>query len=82
MYAQVIKSDMRVNLIGGEEEGLPIEHTAVICVDIGERTDVELGMKYDVETGNFSATPSGPSTEPPSIESRVAAIEEALLTML
>lgn len=53
MFAQVLKSDMRVNLIGGANEGLPIEHAAVICVDIGERTDIKLYMKYDEENGVF-----------------------------
>ncbi|MBR0596971.1 hypothetical protein [Sinanaerobacter chloroacetimidivorans] len=53
MYAQVLKTDMRVNLIGDSDKGLPIEHPAVICVDIGDRTDVKLGMKYDKEKGLF-----------------------------
>lgn len=44
---------MRVNLIGGKEEGLPIEHPLVICVDIGDRTDLEVYMKYNEETGEF-----------------------------
>lgn len=53
MYAQIIKADMRVNLIGGVDEGLPIEHPEVICVDIGDRTDVKVYMRYDSEAEEF-----------------------------
>lgn len=86
MYAQVLKSDMRVNLIGGNEEGLPIEHPLVICVDIGKRTDVELYMKYNEKTGEFyheqPPEPQPPSPEPPTVEDRLMAVEEALLMIL
>lgn len=52
-YAQILKRDMKVGLIGGAAEGLPITHQSVICIDIGERIDIKVGMKYDEATGNF-----------------------------
>lgn len=54
MWAQVLKvTGNKVNLIGDESVGLPIVHPDVICVDIGERTDVELFMTYNEGTGEF-----------------------------
>lgn len=50
IYAQVLKEDMMVNLIGGRNEGLPINHPAVIVVDITERVDkdeIKVSMTYD-----------------------------------
>lgn len=52
-YAQVLRSDMRVNLIGGKEEGLPINLDSVICVNVSGRTDVKLYMKYNEKTDEF-----------------------------
>lgn len=57
MYAQILKSNMRVNLIGGEPEGLPIEHPLVICLDITNIPDVKIGMKYNPETNTFYEKP-------------------------
>lgn len=86
MYAQILKSDMRVNLIGGSEEGLPVEHPLVVCVNIGDRTDVEVYMKYNEETGEFyweePPEPQQPSPDPPTMEDRLMAVEEALLMIL
>ena len=39
IYAQVLKEDMKVNLIGGKNEGLPITHPSVMMIDITERED-------------------------------------------
>lgn len=50
IYAQVLKEDMKVNLIGGRNEGLPINHPAVIVVDITDRADkeeIKVAMTYD-----------------------------------
>lgn len=50
IYAQVLKEDMKVNLIGGRNEGLPINHPAVIVVDITDRADkeeIKIAMTYD-----------------------------------
>lgn len=45
---------MIVNLIGGQEVGLPIEHQEVLCVDIGDNNiGVELFMFYDQEKDMF-----------------------------
>ena len=53
MYAQVLRYDMKVNLIGGEEVGIPVDSSLVICVDIGDRQDVQEGMSYNEATGEF-----------------------------
>lgn len=86
MYAQILKSDMRVNLIGGREEGLPVEHPLVVCVDIGDRIDVEVYMKYNEETGEFyweeNPEPQPAGLQPPSVEDRLMAVEEALLMII
>lgn len=66
IYAQVLKADMRVNLIGGKNEGLPIIHPAVIVIDITDRTDrdeIKVSMKYDVEADTFSYVDVETSTE-------------------
>lgn len=57
IYAQILKEDMRVNLIGGRNEGLPINHPAVIVVDITDRADkdeIKVSMSYDIETDKFA----------------------------
>lgn len=57
VYAQILKEDMRVNLIGGRNEGLPINHPAVIIVDITDRADkdeIKVSMSYDIETDTFA----------------------------
>ena len=85
MYAQVLKNrGYLVNLVGGSEVGLPIEHPDVICIDIGDRTDVKENMTYNPETNSFTDSfPSlEPSPEPPTTEDRLMAVEEALLMIL
>lgn len=57
IYAQVLKENMKVNLIGGRNEGLPINHPAVIIVDITDRADkdeIKVSMSYDIETDTFA----------------------------
>ncbi len=56
-YAQILKEDMRVNLIGGRNEGLPINHPAVIVIDITDRADknnIKVAMTYDPVTDVFA----------------------------
>ena len=57
-YAQILKSDNTVNLIGGTDLGLPVEnHNLVYCIDITDRADkdnIELYMVYNSETDTFS----------------------------
>lgn len=60
MYAQILKETMIVNLIGGKEVGLPLEHPMVICIDISEhpqRNELKVGMSYDVNTDIFCDAP-------------------------
>ena len=48
---------MRVNLIGGRNEGLPINHPAVIVIDITDRADkndIKVAMTYDQDTDTFA----------------------------
>lgn len=57
VYAQILKEDMKVNLIGGRNEGLPINHPAVIVVDITDRADkdaIKVAMTYDPITDAFA----------------------------
>lgn len=54
LYAQIIRGNNKVVLIGDERIGLPIEnHPLAYCVDITGRTDVEIGMSYNEETKQF-----------------------------
>lgn len=56
-YAQILKADNSVILIGGAEVGLPVwEHELVYCIDITDRTEetIELYMIYDQETDTFA----------------------------
>lgn len=68
-YAQILKLDNTVNLIGGTEMGLPVEnHELVYCIDITNRVDkdtIEVYMIYDKETNTFTFPPTQePPTEP------------------
>ncbi|MDD3229761.1 MAG: hypothetical protein PHE09_11150 [Oscillospiraceae bacterium] len=78
MYAQVLKSTMKVNLIGGASEGLPLEHELTYCLDIGDRKDISVGMTFDESTGLFSdPTPEEPLDPEidPTPEERLSSIE-------
>lgn len=52
MYAQICKLDNRVALIGGVEDGLPINNELSYSIPITDET-VETGMFYDLKTGTF-----------------------------
>lgn len=55
MFAQILKHNMMVDLIGGEEVGLPINHPSIICMDLANRADtVEVGMYYNPTLDTFS----------------------------
>lgn len=75
-YAQILKSDNTVNLIGGLEVGLPIgEHPLAYCIDITDRTDtIELCTIYDQTADIFYypepiPTPAEPSADEKLIDS-------------
>ena len=86
-YAQILKSDNTVNLIGGKEVGLPIsEHPLAYCIDITDRTEaIELYMVYDSATDTFAfpepiPTPAEPSADEQLIDSyTLTLIEKDLL---
>ncbi|WP_276934063.1 hypothetical protein [Dielma fastidiosa] len=75
IYAQVLKEDMKVNLIGGKNEGLPITHPSVMMIDITEREDrdsIKVSMVYDAETDIFSYIESEP---PVNVEKEIEATQ-------
>lgn len=86
-YAQILKSDNTVNLVGGKEVGLPIgEHPLAYCIDITNRTEaIELYMVYDSTTDTFAfhepiPTPDEPSTNEKFIDTyTLSLIENDLL---
>lgn len=72
-YAQILKSDNTVNLIGGHEVGLPIgEHPLAYCIDITDRTDIiELYMIYDQTTDAFYYSEPIPTPAEPSADEKL-----------
>ena len=80
-YAQILKSDNTVNLIGGTEMGLPVyDHELVYCIDITDREDkdtIEVYMIYDEETDIFAFPP----TPEPQPEPTTPTLTEADLLM-
>lgn len=88
IYAQILKNNNRVNLIGGlQDKGLyefdlPLAYT----VDITDRSDkdtIQIGMVYDKDSDAFTeyVEPDIPETEPikeeaePTIEDTLAQIQ-------
>ena len=71
-YAQLLKSNNKVNLIGGNEVGLPIfEHELCYCIDITDRDDeIQVNMVYspDMDTFAFPVGSETPIFEPPSLK--------------
>ena len=54
IYAQVLKENYRVNLIGGKEKGLyPFDLRLAFTVDITDRPGVTVGMKYNPSLDEF-----------------------------
>ena len=76
-YAQILKSDNTVNLIGGAELGLPVEnHNLVYCIDITDRADkneIELYMVYNAETDTFSFPQEEGTEKAVSLEDQIRA---------
>ena len=81
-YAQILKSDNTVNLIGGAELGLPVhDHPLVSCIDITDRTDtIELYMVYDASTNTFAYPNPVPEAEPTDPMTEV--IDKYTLTLI
>ena len=65
IYAQIRKSDMVVNLIGGIELGIyKFDLPLAFTVDITDRADkdtIKIGMQYDRETNSFKEYVPEPS---------------------
>ena len=76
-YAQILKSDNTVNLIGGTEFGLPVEnHNLVYCIDITDRADkdnIELYMVYNSETDTFGFPQVEEAEKTVSLEDQIKA---------
>lgn len=54
IYAQVLKENYRVNLIGGKEVGLyPFDLRLAFTVDVTDRPGVAVGMKYNPSLDEF-----------------------------
>lgn len=54
IYAQVLKENYRVNLIGGKEVGLyPFDLRLAFTVDVTDRPGVKVGMKYNPSLDEF-----------------------------
>lgn len=54
IYAQVIKENCRVNLIGGREVGLyPFDLRSAFTVDVTDRPGVKVGMLYNPSLDEF-----------------------------
>ena len=54
IYAQVLKENYRVNMIGGKEKGLyPFDLRLAFTVDITDRPGVAVGMKYNPSLDEF-----------------------------
>lgn len=74
IYAQVLKENMRVNLIGGKEVGLyPFDLRLAFTVDVTDRPGVKVGMRYNPSLGDFEAddtafTLAEPDREPTADE--------------
>lgn len=68
VYAQVIKENMRVNMIGGAEQGLyPFDLRKAFTVDITDRPGVAVGMVYNPALDEFQDDGKGfslPDHEP------------------
>lgn len=69
VYAQVVKANMRVNMIGGATDGLyPFDLRLAFTVDITDRPGVRVGMLYNPALDEFQDDGKGfslPSREPP-----------------
>ena len=82
MYAQIRKEDNIVVLIGGEEVGLPVyDHPLVKCIDVGHRTDIEVGMKYDSVSGEFFENMDPPEPQILSIDKKIETLQNENKTL-
>lgn len=54
IYAQMLKNNHEVVLVGGSEVGLPVnDHELVYCIELDENDTVLVGMIYDLEEKVF-----------------------------
>lgn len=80
IYAQVLKENMRVNLIGGKEKGLyPFDLRLAFTVDITDRPGVKVGMKYNPSLDEFEDDGGAIVLEEPEREPTAEEILDALL---
>lgn len=80
IYAQVLKENYRVNLIGGKEKGLyPFDLRLAFTVDVTDRPGVAVGMKYNPSLDEFEADESAIVLAEPEREPTVEEILDALL---
>jgi hypothetical protein len=80
IYAQVLKENYRVNMIGGKEKGLyPFDLRLAFTVDITDRPCVAVGMKYNPSLDEFEADDSAIVIPEPEHEPTTEEILNALL---
>lgn len=80
IYAQVLKENYRVNLIGGKEVGLyPFDLRLAFTVDVTDRPGVKVGMKYNPSLDDFEADESAMVLAEPDREPTADEILNALL---
>lgn len=80
IYAQVLKENYRVNLIGGKEVGLfPFDLRLAFTVDITDRPGVAVGMKYNPSLDEFEDDGGAIVLEEPEREPTAEEILNALL---
>ena len=80
IYAQVLKENYRVNLIGGKEVGLyPFDLRLAFTVDITDRPGVKVGMLYNPSLDEFEDDDGAIVLEEPDREPTADEILNALL---
>ena len=80
IYAQVLKENYRVNMIGGKEKGLyPFDLRLAFTVDVTDRPGVAVGMKYNPSLDEFEADDSAIVIPEPEREPTAEEILNALL---
>lgn len=80
IYAQVLKENYRVNLIGGKEVGLyPFDLRLAFTVDVTDRPGVAVGMKYNPSLDEFEDDGGAIVLEEPEREPTAEEILDALL---
>ena len=77
-YAQINLSKNRVDLIGDESLGMPIEHPGIYTINIEnhpQRDEIAMNMRYNRETDTFYWHVPEPTPEPEPTEEEIAQLD-------